>query len=207
MKAVAWISLALAGAVVFGCAHDPARPAGRNGAELERYLPLRVGNQWTYQTRFQGQPQPDLTIRLTAEKNGYVHDDRPQPSRYRYDAEGLRDGNERYLLKRPLEEGTAWMSVADLNTVERYRIVDVDRRVQVPAGVFEDCVVVRLQVVMPGERMMRNDMTFAPDVGIVEVRTVVLEGKREIPQSHLKLESYALCERPEGCAPKKKEKK
>lgn len=203
MKAVAWIPLALAGAVLFGCAHGPERTDGRTGAELERYLPLQVGNRWTYQTRFQGQQQPDLTIRLVAEKNGYVLDDRPRPSRYRYDAEGLRDGNERYLLKRPLEKGNAWMSVADLNTVERYRIVDADRRVRVPAGVFEHCVVVRLQVAMPGERMMRNDMTFAPDVGIVEVRTVVLEGKREIPQSHLKLASYVLGEGPEGCAPEK----
>ncbi len=204
MKAAAWIPLALTLGILSGCAHGPGQSDERSRPELERYLPLRVGNQWTYQTHFQGQQQPDLTIRLVAEQNGYMLDNRPQPSRYRYDAEGLRDGNERYLLKRPLEKGTAWMSVADLNTVERYRIVDVERRVQVPAGVFEDCVVVRLQVVMPGERMMRNDMSFAPDVGIVEVRTVVLEGKREIPQSHLELESYALCERPEGCAPKKK---
>ena len=71
-------------------------------------------------------------------------------------AEGLRDGAKRYLLKAPLTEGTEWMSVADLNTVERYRIIDVDRKVTVPAGVFAACVVVRMEVRMKEKRGMQG---------------------------------------------------
>jgi hypothetical protein len=185
-----WIGMA---SLLGACVHGPRLDTGtRAGQPLERYMPLAEGNRWVYGTLFQGQPQPDLEVKIVRQEDGYFLDNRPSPSRFRFDAEGLRDGSTRYLLKAPLETGLKWMSVADLKTVEHYEIVAVDRKVSVPAGVFEDCVTVRMEVRMDDKRSMRNDMTFAPGVGMVDVRVTLLEGARASLQSHLVLKVYEL---------------
>ena len=74
----------------------------------------------------------------------------------------------------------------------RYRIVDVARKVQVPAGVFPGCVVVRMEVRMQKGRSMRNEMTFAPGVGIILIQTTLLEGAKSAVQSTLELKNYKL---------------
>ncbi|MBN2498848.1 MAG: hypothetical protein JXR96_29925 [Deltaproteobacteria bacterium] len=153
-------------------------------------MPLAVGNRWTYETSFQQQPQADLSISIVALKDGCFLDDRPEPSRLRFDGEGLRDGNVRYLLKAPLVEGTKWMCVADVRTVEHYEIVSAHRKVQVPAGVFEDCVTVRMTIHINETRSMFNEMTFAPGVGIVEIRATLRDGKNDLPQSHFRLKRF-----------------
>ena len=125
-------------------------------------------------------------------EGGYFLDNRPKPSRFGIDGEGLRDGTKRYLLKTPLTEGTEWMSVADLNTVERYRIVDTRRKLRVPAGVFADCVVVQMEVRMEGNKALRNLVVYAPGVGIVDIRVLLRDGKKLLPQSHLQLKKFDL---------------
>jgi hypothetical protein len=176
-----------------GCAHRPA-PADpiRARAELGHFLPLQVGNRWVYQTSFQGQPQPDLVVNIVAQEGGAFLDDRPTPSRYVIDGEGIRDGATRYLLKLPLKRGNRWMSVADVRTVEHYEIVAERSRVRVPAGEFSDCVVVRMEVRLDQKRAMRNYLSFAPEVGIIEISTVLIDGERQIPQAHLQLKEYSL---------------
>jgi len=169
-------------------AADPVRAR----AELGRYLPLQVGNRWVYQTSFQGQPQPELVVKIVAQEGSAFLDDRPTPSRYVIDGEGIRDGARRYLLKLPLKRGNRWMSVADVRTVEHYEIVAENSRVRVPAGEFSDCVVVRMEVRLDQKRAMRNYMSFAPDVGIIEISTVLIDGEREIPQAHLQLKEFSL---------------
>ncbi len=173
-----------------GCAHVGTERKDQVVKSLARYMPLAVGNRWTYSTTFQGQPQPDLTVNIVKAEGGFFIDDRPQPSRYSIDSEGLRDGNRRYMLKMPLVEGSEWMCVADINTVERYRIVDVHRKVRVPAGVFSECVVVQMDIRMTDTRVIRNEVTYAPGVGIVEIRVLLKEGARSIPQSRLVLKSH-----------------
>ncbi len=192
MKASVGCFCLLFGAIWFGgCAHSTGGQGAAGGAvDLATYMPLAVGNQWTYATSFQGQAQPDLTVKIAAKQGPYFLDDRKPASRYVFDAEGLRDGAKRYLLKLPLAEGTEWMSVADLNTVERYRIVDAARKVQVPAGVFDDCVVVQMEVRMQAQRAMRNEMTFAPGVGIISIKTTLLDGAKSFDQSSLELKTY-----------------
>lgn len=177
-------------AASIGCAGMRSQVRSEEAKNIQNYLPLAVGNKWTYATSFQGQTQADLTVSLVKRQGPYFLDDRPKPSHYAFDSYGLRDGNKRYLLKLPLEPDTKWMSVADINTVEHYRILDVDRKVKVPAGVFSGCVVVRMEVRMTKTKAMRNDMTFAPGVGIVEIRTWLLDGAKAIPQSVLQLKRF-----------------
>lgn len=177
--------------VMAGCSHvetvDTKKAAG---AQLVEYYPLSVGSCWTYATSFQNQAQPDLKVCIVKEEDGFFLDNRPVPSRLRFDAAGLRDGKVRYLLKAPLEEGQKWMSVADVRTVEHYRIEAVGKKVKVPAGVYQDCVVVRMEVRISEENSMINRMTFAPGVGIVEIRASFKKGAEHLPQSLMQLKKY-----------------
>ena len=184
------VSALLWGFCIASCAHGPQAESGSAGKNLRDYMPLAVGNVWTYATQFRGQEQPDLSVSIVREEGGFFVDDRPQPSRMAFDSAGLRDGGVRYLLKTPLIKGTKWMSVADVKTVERYEIVDDDRTVRSPAGIYKECVTVRMEVRITPDKTMRNEMTFAPAVGIVEVKTSLLVGKKLMPQSGMLLKRF-----------------
>ena len=136
-----------------GCAHVDTPETGPS-RQVEDYYPLAVGNCWTYTASFQGQQQPDLKVCIVKQERKYFIDDRQSPSRLRFDAEGLRDGSVRYLLKSPLETGQKWMSVVDVHKVEHYQIEAVDKRVKVPAGTFQNCVVVRMEEKMTSKRSL-----------------------------------------------------
>jgi hypothetical protein len=82
------------------------------------------------------------------------------------------------------------MSVADVRTVEHYQIEAVGKKVKVPAGVFSDCVVVRMEVRMAETSSMINRMTFAPGIGIVEIRAVFKKGAEHLPQSVMQLKKF-----------------
>jgi hypothetical protein len=177
---------------VAGCSHVDTAGTGKAAASarLEDYYPLAVGSCWTYATAFQGQAQPDLKVCIVTEENGFFLDSRPVPSRLRFDAAGLRDGQVRYLLKAPLEAGNQWMSVADVRTVEHYQIEAVGKKAKVPAGVYRDCVVVRMEVRLTEEQSMLNRITFAPGVGIVEIRASLKQGAEYLPQSVMRLKKF-----------------
>jgi hypothetical protein len=181
---------------MFGCAHGTQgveeTSRKENQERLEVFVPLSVGNSWTYGTTFQEIAQPDMTVAIVKEENGFYIDNQRSPSRLRYDGEGLRDGSVRYLLKSPLKEGEKWMSVADVRTVERYEIIAANREMRVPAGVFRGCVTVRMEVRLDDKRSMINEMSFAPNVGIIEIRTQLKDGAKNIQQSLLVLKSYQL---------------
>jgi hypothetical protein len=199
MRINSWLTLVvvLIGIVGSGCAHVGDKATGDGDGEtarhkLEKYFPLAVGNSWTYQTSFQDQSQPDLTVEITKQEKGFFIDNRPRPSRLRVDASGIRDGSIRYLLKAPLKKGSKWMSVADVRTVEHFEIAEVARKIKTPAGVFNDCVVVNMEVKIKENRSMVNRMTFAPEVGIVEIRALLYEGTKTITQSYMVLKTYKL---------------
>jgi hypothetical protein len=186
-----WAILSMTAALGVCCAHSPAGPsADRAPHPLAAYYPLAVGNCWTYATSFQGQPQADMRVCIVRQEKGFFLDDRPRPSRLRLDAGGLRDGAVRYLLKAPLHKGAKWMSVADVRTVEHYEIAEVNRQVSVPAGSFKGCVVVRQRVHMKDNLSMATTWTYAPDVGIVEIRSDLLVGAKVAPQARLRLKKF-----------------
>jgi hypothetical protein len=177
--------------IIAGCGHvETVDTKKAVTAQLDEYYPLSVGSCWTYATSFQSQAQPDLKVCIVKEEEGFFLDNRPVPSRLRFDAAGLRDGKVRYLLKAPLEEGQKWMSVADVRTVEHFQIESVGKKVKVPAGVYKDCVVVRMEVRISEEDSMINRMTFAPGIGIVEIRASFKKGAKHLPQSLMQLKKY-----------------
>jgi hypothetical protein len=66
--------------------------------------------------------------------------------------------------------------VADVRTVEHYQIEAVGKKIEVPAGVFSDCVMVRMEVRITEEHSMINRITFAPGVGILEIYVSLKKG-------------------------------
>jgi hypothetical protein len=193
MKAIS-LTLILVGVLTAAsCAHTAGTATGSTDAKrAQDFFPLAVGNCWTYETSFQGQAQPELKVCIVKKDKNFFVDNHPTPSRLRFDAEGLRDGAVRYLLKAPLEAGQKWMSVRDVSTVEHFQIEDVHKTARVPAGTFRDCVVVRSEIKMPGKVSFVSRTSYASGVGIVEISTTIHKGDKQIPQSRMALRQFAL---------------
>ncbi len=80
--------------------------------------------------------------------------------------------------------------------VERFRIIDDRARMVLPAGRFEDCVVVESRSWMPSreERIIRR--VYAPGVGLVRLMTLIRSGaRRPTPMVDMKLLSYEIPEK------------
>ncbi|MEM1008349.1 MAG: hypothetical protein AAGJ35_05035, partial [Myxococcota bacterium] len=89
------------------------------------------------------------------------------------------NNNVRYLLKYPLRVGTQWLSVTGITSVEKYRIIEMNRRIRVPAGSFSRCLVVRAREQRAGQGAVEALFYFAPRVGLVKsVSTREYDGKR-----------------------------
>ncbi len=160
-------------------------------AEVARYFPLAVGNEWTWADRSPHQPGAaprTRTVRiLSRDGEGYFLDD----ERGALQAAGgcIRDRSRRILCA-PLEPGHAWSSVLSLTSTEHYRIEATGVTVKVPAGTFEDCVVVRARNRAGDDADTVLEIAYAPDVGPVRLETWVEVKGRRIPQVRAELLSH-----------------
>ena len=181
-------SVLLAALLALGACAKAAVLAGPPKLRCADYHPLAVGNRWTYAGTVMGQPV-EKTVTITQKRGDYFADD--AGALLKIDSQGLRDLS-RYLLKEPIERGKTWTAVVSLSSTERFEITEVGATAQTPAGTFNDCVRVRASSPMGPERMLAAEWTFAPNVGIVSIRTSAAVGGREIPQTALELKSYEL---------------
>lgn len=170
--------------VLAGCAHTGGAVARARFSAAD-YYPLAVGNSWTYQGDLLGAKQTH-TVSIDEVKDGYYVDS--QGGALMLDPDGLRD-HHRYLLKNPVVTGTAWRNVISASSLERWRIVDGDFTCQVPAGRFAHCVRVE-STNRTSKAELVDDLTLAPHVGIVEIRTHVHARGHDIPQVHFVLTAY-----------------
>lgn len=181
--------VALAVCFSLGCAKaaqtTAAAAKGRRAAE---YYPLAVGNRWTYEASFLGGKE-ERSVEITALDLGYYQD--TQGGKLRVDPFGVRD-DKRYLLREPVEVGTAWTNVVSVSSIERYRIVQVGHPCEAPAGRYQDCVTVESTNRADAARALVNELTFAPGVGIVRVQVTLVDGKKQLPQSTLRLKQVEL---------------
>jgi hypothetical protein len=155
------------------------RPDPVADLKIEDYFPLRVGNRWNYRITSLGSSPVERSIEIV-KRDGDAFVDNLQ-ARYRVDSYGLRNDNIRYLLKYPLRVGTQWLSVANITSVERYAITQVDQRVRVPAGEFEKCLVVKAREERAGYGANEVVLYFAPKVGLIKnIATREMAGKRAV---------------------------
>jgi hypothetical protein len=188
--------LALAAALAIGCASAPAPKPAPDAAPAQqpavaRYFPLAVGNSWTYQTRFGGKVERN-TVRIVEKEGRFFRDN--QRGALAFDGEGLRD-ERRYLILGPIEPGRSWESRLDDGKVERYEIVATDATVAVPAGRFEDVLIVRGITPVDAATNLEIEWAYAPGVGLVRmVSTAVVGGQERIPQAEIELLSSSLAQ-------------
>lgn len=171
------------------CATAGVAPAPRETpapSPVATYFPLAVGNSWTYETRF-GQRVETNTVSIVGQEHGVFTDSRN--NRLILDADGLRD-ERRYLLKAPLAVGTTWKSIVDVGKTETYEIVDVHATLTVPAGTFDDVVLVRGRSRVDPGTELAVEWAYAPGVGLVRIATTALVGQQRIPQARTELTRY-----------------
>ena len=181
MKRVAFLFLALAACKTAETRDAPPAPAG---ADPSIYYPLAVGNSWTYEYTPGGRRQ---TIQIVSRDGPWFVDD--HRGRIRLDADGVRDADQ-YLLRAPLTPGAHWTAVQNL-VVQHFTVAAVDATAKTRAGEFTGCVVVRNEAPLAqGAGKFVTEWTYAPHVGLVQLRTQTVSARGTQEQSRLDLAAY-----------------
>jgi hypothetical protein len=162
------------------------KPAATPGLDPAVYYPLALGNSWTYEYTPGARRE---TIQIVGRDGPWFVDD--HRGRVRGDPEGIRDADQ-YLLHAPLTQGAHWTAVQNL-VVQHFTVAAIDATVNTRAGAFSKCVVVRNEspVATPqGAGKFVTEWTYAPNVGLVQVRTQIVSPRGSQEQSRLDLAAY-----------------
>ncbi len=187
MKRMAPLFVALG---VCACATQ-ARPPPAPVASAQDYYPLAVGNRWTYDTNFLGDRR-ERSVEIVAVRDGYYIDN--EGAQLTVDGLGVRD-QKRYLLRDPIQLGSAWTNVVSASSIEHYRIAELGAPCRVPAGTFENCIRVESRNRKDEQRTLVNELTFAPAVGIVRIELTLESGGKRVPQSVFELKQFTVYSR------------
>lgn len=184
MRWFPFASMLLAGA----CATASSPPEAPSGPSLADYVPLEVGNSWTYAVKFPGQ-SGERTVRIVEQdEEGYFAFD--AGGKLRVSDDGLRDA-QRYLVRTPLDAGRTWKAVVSVGAVEHYRIESVGEACSARAGRFDDCLVVRSSLRRDENVTLEVEFVWARDVGLVKISTAAnIAGKGKVPQTEQSLVAY-----------------
>ncbi len=184
LRACAPSRLILLLALLSSCKTSPATKTSveTNAAD---FYPLAVGSSWTYDVG--GGHQEKITI-VGRDGPWFLDDHR---GRFRYEADGVRDAD-RYLLRAPLTAGAQWSAVDNL-VVQRFEVSSTEASAVTRAGTFTRCAQVRNEQPLPKGGKFVTEWTYAPHVGLVELRTSVVaaDGKSQ-DQTHLELVTFSL---------------
>lgn len=177
--------------LVVGCASARVNP---NSGEMSptrpvaSFFPLAVGNSWTYETRFGDRVETNAVSIVSAVGDVFTDS---RGNHFTIDAQGLRD-ERRYLLKAPLSKGTTWKSIPTVGKTERYEIVSTAAIVTVPAGKFENVVLVRGWTRLDPGTEIEVEWAYAPDVGLVRIASATLVGRQRATQGTTELVRYEI---------------
>jgi hypothetical protein len=153
------------------CASAPGVPSGAparskpSATDVERFFPLHDGDVLSYLVWIGESEKPEQVIfrveRVGPSRASLRAGDNVKHLALGHDGVRLLTGG--HLLAPPLVLGAAWAGAAG-----QVRIIDTERREDVPAGQFDDCLVTR-------EEDTRTDpprsivTSYCPDVGIVRI--------------------------------------
>lgn len=172
--------------ILAGCAKAPEVRRASPSLSAPDYYPLAVGNWWTYRANFLGE-KSERRVEIVGWRNGFYLDSQGQE--LTVDALGVRD-QRRYLLREPIEVGRTWSNVVSVSSVEHYQVKEVGVSCQALAGVFRDCVRVESKSPINESSTLSNEITFAPQVGIVQIEITLEAGGKRIPQHQYLLKEF-----------------
>ena len=181
MRALAVLTFTL---IACGGAKPQPTPAEQAGVDPSLYYPLAIGNSWTYEFMPGARRE---TIQIVGRDGPWFLDD--HRGRVRTDADGVRDADQ-YLLHAPLTQGAHWTAVQNL-VVQHFTVTSIDATVKTRAGTFNNCVVVRNEspLAQNGGKFV-TEWTYAPHIGLVQVRTQTISPRGTHDQSRLDLVAY-----------------
>lgn len=177
MKKLFWILPVILIISFIGCKKGPTGPAPEY--KIEDYFPLAVGNEWVYEIKLYVDDSLESTDTLTMtiteiqQWNGMTVYKESFINYYVYFEDELRnyvgfpsDTTPYFvLLKEPLEEGNSWYFIPGLpDPINIIEIEDIDIRVSVPAGTFDNCIKCRLPFITPADLVW----FYALEVGLVK---------------------------------------
>lgn len=176
-----------------GCSAATVTPGrgAATGPTPADYFPLAVGNEWVWDDvspqLASGRPGARTVRIVERTSDGWFRDsDRTE---LRADGDCVRDRIRR-LVCAPLTAGNGWKSVVSVSSTERYEIVGVGERVEVPAGRFDGCIRVRAHNRAGPSTEHVMEMTYAPGVGPVRLETWALVDGVAAPQVRAVLRAY-----------------
>ncbi|UWG97653.1 hypothetical protein LPY66_02115 [Dehalobacter sp. DCM] len=175
--------------VLFGCSvtdRQPASPDTQNEQSIADYMPLSEGNYWAYEGI--GNEYASYTAKVTYQQdnkyqvmidnggsvtaNRYEVTDSTLINTYRqselYDDKNILNSPENYhavLLQSPLTLGNSWESEG-----ATYEIADTMATITVPAGTFENCLVVKIDYNDSGNT---SYFYYKKGVGLIKTRYVM----------------------------------
>jgi hypothetical protein len=173
----------------FACktATTEVKAAQEKSIDAKIFYPLQVGNKWTYDVNYLGEKRSiEMAISQT-NAEGFAID--TSGAQLMADHFGVRD-QKRYLLRNPVETGTSWTNVVSVSSIESYKILGTKQPCDCTFGTFTNCVIVESRNRVTEENVLVNEMTFAPEIGIVRLTTVLEAQGKRIPQSSLNLVKF-----------------
>lgn len=133
------------------------------------YMPLAIGNKWTYSVDYMGQ-KGEISVEIEKKDGEWFVDNRH--GKLRIDRRGIRD-EARYLLQFPLVEKREWLSVIKPGKTEHFSINKVAVDVKTPAGEWDTAVVVRTVARKDAKNEQVSFHYFVPKVGLVKIETFI----------------------------------
>jgi hypothetical protein len=182
-------------AALAACAHAPPEPSGqpRSAPDPTAYFPLAVGNEWTWIDRSPAAgaaTSKQRTVRIVSrDAEGYYVDDARGALKV---AHGCIQDRVRRILCAPFDVERSWLSIVSETSTERYQIAATGLTAAVPAGTFDDCILVRARNRAGGDAEVILETTYARGIGPVRIETFALVGGRKVPQVKAELASHRI---------------
>jgi hypothetical protein len=182
-------------AALAACAHAPPEVSGRSPAAPDptAYFPLAVGNEWTWIDRSPaagGAAPRQRTVRIVSrDAEGYYVDDARGALRV---AHGCIQDRVRRILCAPFDLERSWLSIVSETSTERYQIAATGLTAAVPAGTFDDCILVRARNRAGEDAEVILETTYAPGIGPIRIETFALVAGRRVPQVKAELASHRI---------------
>jgi len=169
------IVICLCAACIAACASsgDPKKAAQDYRGSAATYVPLAVGNQWTYTVDYLGQ-LGEMTIEIVQQEGEWFVDNRG--TMLSIDHRGVRD-RERYLITFPLQENRSWVAFTSPTQRETRTVLTVDMPVDTPAGHFEGAVAIETAIAAGPDMLLKSVHYFVPKVGIVKIETFIEDAR------------------------------